>query len=161
MLNRGFVLAAVILFTFSAPTLAQEKYGDTRVYHTIKSEAVPIPDQEGHVLVLTETRGYDLQRHSNAVNRYVLDLVKGSGRAFGYGAVTETDGDVLYYTIEGKVTTAAGSTGKPSTTAEGTWTSTGGTGKWKDREARGTWKSAVVGPDTSLTEWEGTWQPKK
>src|SRR5262249_11823186 len=114
-----------------------------------------------HVLVVSETRGYDLQRGSNAVNRVVSDLVKGNGRTFGYGPLTETDGDLLYYSFEGKVTTVAGPTGKPSVTAHGTWTSTGGTGKWKDRDARGTWKNGVVGPDTALAEWEGTWQPNK
>ncbi len=161
MVNRGSVLAAVILLTFSAPAFAQEKFGDKRVYHVVKSEAIPIADQEGHVLVVAETRGYDLQRGSNAVNRVVSDLVKGNGRSFGYGTLTETDGDLLYYSFEGKVTTLTGSTGKPSTTAEGTWMSTGGTGKWKDRDARGTWKNAAVGPDTSLAEWEGTWRLKK
>jgi len=161
MVNRGPVLAAVLLLAFAVPTLAQEKFGDKRVYHTIKSEAIPIADKEGHVLVVSETRGYDLQRGSNAVNRVVGDLIKGNGRTFGYGTLTETDGDLLYYSFEGKVTTLTGSTGKPSTSAEGTWMSTGGTGKWKDREARGTWKNATVAPDTSLAEWEGTWQLKK
>jgi len=39
--------------------------------------------------------------------------------------------------------------------------STGGTGKWQQRDARGSFKNAVVGPGTSLAEWEGSWETKK
>jgi hypothetical protein len=161
MVNRVLTLTAALCVVLASSGLAQEKFGDKRVYHTIKSEAFPIPDKEGHVLVVAETQGYDLQAGRTAVNRVVSDLVKGNGRTFGYGTATETDGDLLYYSFEGKVMTAVNAGGKQATTAEGTWMLTGGTGKWKQRDARGTWKNAVVGPGTVLAEWEGAWEPKK
>jgi len=39
--------------------------------------------------------------------------VKGNGRVFGYGTLTEKDGDLLYYSFDGKVTTVANASGKP------------------------------------------------
>jgi hypothetical protein len=161
MVNRVCALTAAFCVLLSSFAVAQERFGDKRIYHTIKSEVFPIADKEGHVLVVSETRGYDLQRGSNAVNRVVVDLVKGSGRNFGYGTVTEKDGDLLHYSFEGKVSTVSDAAGKPATTAQGTWTSTGGTGKWKDREASGTWTNAAVDAHTSTAEWEGTWRTKK
>ena len=104
---------------------------------------------------------YDLQAGSTAINRVITDLVKGNGRVFGYGTLTEKDGDLLYYSFDGKVTTVANASGKPATSSQGTWMSTGGTGKWQQRDARGSFKNAVVGPGTSLAEWEGNWETRK
>jgi hypothetical protein len=161
MVNRICALTAALSLILSSFALAQERFGDKRIYHTIKSEAFPIADKEGHVLVVSETRGYDLQSGGNGVNRVVLDLVKGNGRSFGYGTLTEKDGDLLHYALEGKVSTVSDAAGKPATTAQGTWNSTGGTGKWKEREANGTWKNTAVDAQTSISEWEGTWRTKK
>jgi hypothetical protein len=161
MVKSALALTIALTLGLIAPAAAQEKFGDKRVYHTIKSEAMQIPDKEGHVLVVSETHGYDLKDGRTAVNRVVADLVKGNGRTFGYGTATEKDGDMLHYSFEGRVTTAADSGGKPATTSQGTWVITGGTGKWQQRDARGTFKSAVVGPGTSVSDWEGTWEAKK
>ena len=156
-----FVLALALTVGSMSAVMAQEKMGDKRVYHTIKSETFQIPDKEGHLLVTSETQGYDLQAGSTAINRVMADLVKGNGRVFGYGTLTEKDGDLLHYSFDGKVTTVAHASGKPATSSQGTWMSTGGTGKWQQRDARGSFKNAVVGPGTSLAEWEGSWDTKK
>lgn len=161
MVKRVLILTTALCLVLANAASAQEKMGDKRVYHAIKAETFPIPDQEGHVFVVAEAHGYDLQAGGTAVNRVMNDLVKGNGRVFGYGTLTEKDGDALYYSFEGKVITAVSSSGKPATSSEGTWMLTGGTGKWKQRDARGSFKSSVVGPGTSVSEWEGTWQPKK
>ena len=161
MAKRVLTLTAALCLMLAGSALAQERYGDRRIYHTTKSEAFPIPDKEGHVLVIAETQGYDLNAGRTAVNRVVSDLVKGNGRLFGYGTATETDGDQSHYSFEGKVTTAPDANGKPVTTAQGTWMLTGGTGKWKERDGRGTFKNTAVNSTTSVAEWEGTWEPKK
>jgi hypothetical protein len=155
------VLGLALTVGLMSPVMAQEKMGDKRVYHTIKAETFQIPDKEGHLLVAYEAHGYDLQAGSTAVNRGITDLVKGNGRTFGYGTLTEKDGDLLYFSFDGKVTTVANASGKPVTTSQGTWMSTGGTGKWQQRDARGSFKNAVVIPGTTLTEWEGSWETKK
>ena len=161
MVKPAVAVTIALALGVLSPAAAQEKFGDKRVYHTIKSDATQIPDKEGHVLVVSETHGYDLKDGRTAVNRVISDLVKGNGKTFGYGSVTEKDGDVLHYSFEGLVITAVDASGKSATTSQGTWVSTGGTGKWQQRDARGTYKNAVVGPGTSFAEWEGTWQPKK
>jgi hypothetical protein len=75
-----FVLALALTVGLMSPVLAQEKMGDKRVYHTIKSETFQIPDKEGHVLVVFETQGYDLQAGSTAVNRVIADLRHADGK---------------------------------------------------------------------------------
>ena len=157
---KPLALTLAIVLGLIAPAAAQEKIGDKRLYHVIKTEAFPIPDKEGHVLVVSEVHGYDLKDGRTAVNRVVTDAVKGNGRSFGYGTATEKDGDKLHYSFEGQVITVD-SSGTPATTGQGTWILIGGTGKWQQRTARGTYKSAVVGPGTSVSEWEGTWEPKR
>jgi len=161
MVKPALALTVALALGLIASAAAQEKFGDKRVYHVIKSEAFPIPDKEGHVLVVSEVHGYDLKDGRTAVNRVVGDLVKANGRTFGYGTATEKDGDMLHYSFEGQVVTATDSSGKPAATSQGTWLLVGGTGKWQQRSARGTFKGAGVGPGTSLAEWEGTWEPKK
>jgi hypothetical protein len=161
MVIRVLVLITALSLIQLTPAQAQEKFGDKRIYHVLKAEPYKIHDSEGHVLVVSETHGYDTQRGSTAINRFVSDLVKGNGRTFGYGAVTEPDGDVLYYSFDGKVTTSPGATGKPVTSVQGTWTGTGGTGKWAQRDAHGVYKNTVINPTTSVAEWEGTWEPKR
>jgi len=160
-MNGAFFAVALSCMILAAPVWAQEKFGDKRVYQTVKSEAFPIADADGHILAVSEVRGYDLQQGNTILNRVVTDVIKGNGKTFGYGTSTNPDGDLAYYSFEGKVSTRPGSDGKPVTTAEGTWVLTGGTGKWKDRDGRGVFKSRAVNAGGSVAEWEGTWQPKK
>jgi hypothetical protein len=158
---RVILFALVVTLSGVATGFAQEKFSDTRVYTVVKAETLPVGDAEGHVLVLTEMKGYDLQQKNVIVSRGVSDLVKGNGRTFGYGISTNPDGDVVHYSYEGQVTTRPGPDGKPLTVAEGKWTLTGGTGKWQNRSGRGVFKNTPRGQGISVAEWEGVWEPKK
>jgi hypothetical protein len=163
MVHRVLSLALVVTLsvTVVAAASAQEKFSDTRVFTVVKAETLPVGDVEGHVLVLTEMKGYDVQQNNVIVSRGVNDLVKGNGRTFGYGVSTNPDGDVVHYSYEGQVTTRPGPDGKPLTVAEGKWTLTGGTGKWQNRSGRGVFKNTSPGQGVSVAEWEGVWEPKK
>lgn len=80
----------------SAPAPAQEKFGDRRTIVTIRSEAVPLDDVEGHVLVLYKVKGLDRTVNRIAHDRGVADLVKGTGTSRGYGTAIDPDGDKIF-----------------------------------------------------------------
>lgn len=154
----GVLLAVAVT---DKPVSAQERIGDKRVYHAHKIETLRIDDVDGHELILTENHGYDVGLGNVSITRAVSDLVKGNGRTSGYATMTEPDGDRVFYTFQGQVTTRTGAAGKPVTTIDGTWVVTGGTGKWDHRVARGTFKDTVVAPMSTVSDWTGTWEPKK
>ena len=135
--------------------------GHTAIYTVVRAETLRLDDADNHVLVLSEMKGYDVQQGNVVVNRLVTDLVKGNGRTFGYGTSTNPDGDVAYYSFEGRVTTQPRADGKLVTVSEGTWVITGGTGKWQSRVGRGSFKHTAVSQGVSVAQWEGTWEPKK
>ena len=153
------VLLAVAMTGKSA--LAQEKFGDKRVYHAHKMEVLQIDDVAGHELILAENHGYDVALGNVTITRAISDVIKGNGRMSGYATMTEPDGDRVFYTFQGQVTTRPGGGGRPVTTIDGTWVVTGGTGKWDHRMARGTFKDTVVAPMSTVSDWTGTWEPKK
>jgi len=165
--ETGSVLAAAIgvllaVVMTAASGSAQERFGDQRVYHIHKMEVMWIDDVDGHELIFAEHHGYDVHLGNYTLARVVSDLIKGNGRMSGYATMTEPNGDRAYYTLQGEVTTRPGPAGKPVTTIDGTWTVTGGTGNWDHRVARGTFKDTVVVPmSTVVSDWTGTWEPKK
>jgi hypothetical protein len=164
--ESGSVLAAAIgvllaVVMTAAPGSAQERFGDKRVYHAHRTEILRIDDVEGHELIVAENHGYDVALGNVTITRAVSDLVKGNGRTSGYATMTEPDGDRVFYTFEGQVTTRLSGAGRPLTTIDGTWVVTGGTGKWDHRVARGTFKDTVVAPMSTVSDWTGTWEPRK
>jgi hypothetical protein len=159
---RTLVVLGLALALAATSSEAQEKgkIGDKGVEMILKQEIVKLEDVEGHVLVMYESKRYDLNGGSIAMINGVNDVIKGNGVTRGYFRFTEADGDMLLGKYEGKVTTAA-SGGKPVTISEGTWSGTRGTGKWQNREATGTFKNQAVGDGVVVGNWEGTWEAKR
>lgn len=67
MVKGVLALTVALAFSLTSAASAQEKFGDKRVYHTLKSDVFSIPDKEGHVLVVSETHGYDLNDGRTAI----------------------------------------------------------------------------------------------
>lgn len=153
------VIGAIVALTGTS-AIAQEKFGDTRVNVTVKSEIIRLDDVEGHVITIFESKGYDLRRGTHVINRGTSDVVKGNGSHRGYTKTFYPDGNVNFGQWEGKVTTAVVD-GKPVTTFAGTWTLIKGGGEWANREASGTYRGKGIGEGISLTEWEGEWRLKR
>jgi hypothetical protein len=161
MVIRALTLAVGMIVAVTGHSLAQETMGDKRVNTATKVEVVRVDDVEGHVLLLIESKGYDLGSGNVVINKAVADLVKGNGRHWGYVKTLYKDGDISHSRFEGEVMTRPGSDGKPQTRAEGTWSMISGTGKWENRTARGTYKSTNVAEGMNFVEWEGAWESKR
>ena len=95
MVKAALALIVALVFGLASPAAAQEKIGDKRVYHTLKSEVLAIPDKEGHVLVVSETHGYDINDGRTVVNRVIVDLVKGNGELERYQRDRRDNGEVF------------------------------------------------------------------
>jgi hypothetical protein len=91
------LLSVAIVFAVAAPAVSQEKVGDKRVTVVTKLETITLPDVDGHVLNIAEAKGYDLTDRNVVVIQSVADLIKGNGRAFGYGKGTTPAGDVFLF----------------------------------------------------------------
>jgi len=146
-----------LIFAFGVMTsVAQEKVKlkDKRYWFTIKTEVMKIDDTEGHIILISETKGVDVGTGGISISRSFSDLVKGNGTHQSYSTTMSPDG-VTFNKAEGKVTTALSPAGKPITTMEGTWSTIKGTGKWEGFQGGGTWKLKVIGEGISVMDWEG------
>ncbi len=122
---------------------------------TIKTEVMKIDDTEGHIIMITESKGVDVNLGTVAVSRSIWDLVKGNGTVQGYTTNTDTDGHINYSKQQGKVTTTLSPAGKPIMTVEGTFSLIKGTGKWEGFQGGGPWKLKTIGEGISVMDWQG------
>jgi hypothetical protein len=120
----------------------------------VKRDVQPIPDQEGHVLILSESKG-KASNPGGPVDGYdfsireALDLRQGSGSQRGY-VIYSKGSDVWVSAIEGKVTTTM-KNGQPNTTVKGDWTLAAPAGK----QGKGTYSGYFTSPDKFHVDWTG------
>jgi hypothetical protein len=124
----------------------------------VKRDIQPIPDQEGHVLVLSESNGTatnpggDVDGSSFSI-REALDLKQGSGSQRGY-VIFSKGSDQRVVAIEGAVTTTM-KNGQPNTTVKGEWTIVGGQGALAAKQGKGTYSGYFTSPDKFHVDWTG------
>jgi hypothetical protein len=125
----------------------------------VKRDMQPIPDQEGHVLMLTESTGTTVNPGGpidgfKVTVKEILDLRQSSGPKQGY--VMNTKGsDQLVVQIDGDVTTSM-KDGKPNTTFKGKYVFVSGTGALAGAEGEGTYSGYFTAEDKYHVDWEGT-----
>lgn len=131
----------------------------------VKREALPVPDQEGHVLLQTESSGTSsnpgglIDGFATTVYE-IADLRKGNGLHQGYVIYKEgSDQQVVKW--EGTVTTTM-KDGKPNTSMKGKYVLVGGTGALAGIEGEGTYAGYFTAEDKYHIDWEGLRsQPKE
>ena len=144
-------------------TLAQEKTkiaGKRYGVHT-KREVINLDDIEGHMLILSESKGVEVGTGAQFVSSTFGDYVKGNGPHWGYSKTIDPDGDVTFATARMKTTTTLSPEGKPITTFEGTFSFTKGTGKWENVQGGGTLKGKIIGQGIYMYDYEGEYSIKK
>ncbi|MEW5817444.1 MAG: hypothetical protein AB1798_18865, partial [Spirochaetota bacterium] len=89
-----FIIAALII-SFGMNSIAQDKIKikDKRYWVTTKREIVKLDDAEGHILMLTESKGADVNSGITAIGRSFYDLTKGIGTLIGYTTNHYPNGD--------------------------------------------------------------------
>lgn len=124
-------------------------------------QALPIGDAEGHVLMLMEATGTDVNTSGTAYLdgfsfsiREIDDLRQGNGPHQGY--VTFTNGaDQQVVRIEGMITTTLNEEGEPSTTMKGEWVIIKGSGRYEGIKGDGTYAGYFTAEDKYHVDWEG------
>jgi len=165
-MSRYKIIALMALFVFAlgiafiGDALAGEKFKIRTVFHSIKSEQIAVPGEEGHVVGVGEVKGIASVLEGNAlapgkfchyVNSFDMNTKTGVGSSRVYGDTTDADGDIYYWLSEGKFVEGKYWKGK--------MTIVGGTGKYQGLQGKGTYTSHSVAPGQSYSdgEWEWEW----
>ncbi|MBM3299883.1 MAG: hypothetical protein FJY85_08005 [Deltaproteobacteria bacterium] len=157
-------IAVIALFMGVAvvgDALAGEKVKFRAAFYRVKVEAVPVGDEEGHLVVVVEDKGIATnlegkkfldgwalrQMGLSDANRNV-----GTWSSQGYTEFTDPDGDKIYVAWQGKRL-------QKDLPGEGTVRLIKGTGKWQGIQGTGKWRSYYPATDRlySDVEWDVEW----
>jgi hypothetical protein len=164
--NAFVILSALAAIAFAPAAALAGKIKDAgRIDATyVKRDAQPIPDREGHVLLLTESSGPSLNPGGlvdgfSATIREIADLRQGTGMHQGY-VIYSKGADQQVVRFEGMVTTTM-KDGKPSTTVKGTYSIVGGSGALAGIEGKGSYSGYFTAEDKFHIDWEGSRSAQK
>ena len=125
-----------------------------------KRDVQPIPDQDGHVLTLTDAIGSSKNTAGTGYldgfsfdAREIMDLKQGNGSSHGY-AIFSNAGDQQIVKIDSVVTTIM-KDGQPSTTMKGKWSIVKATGHLDGTRGDGTFTGYFTAKDKFHVDWEG------
>ena len=123
-----------------------------------KRDAQPVPDQDGHLLILSESKG-KATNPAGSVDGFdfriaeMLDLHQGSGSQRGY-VIFSKGSDQRVVAIEGYVTTTM-KNGQPNTSVTGNWTIVSGKGTLAGQKGKGTYSGYYTSPEKFHVDWTG------
>ena len=162
---RVMAFIAVIALFVGVAVVGDASAGEKVKFRTsiyrVKVEAVPVGDEEGHVVVVYEDKGIA----TNLEGKKFLDgwafrqaglsdanRNAGAWSAQGYGEFTDPDGDKIYVAYEGKKL-------QKDLPGEGTVRLIKGTGKWQGIQGKGEWRAYYPANDRSYSdvEWDVEW----
>ena len=144
-----------------SPVRAPSKIAGTVALKYAEQHPLPVPDANGHVLLLGRVQGVnrstgptEYMDRANVTSLEFADLVQGNGPHEGY--ITMNQGaDSSTSQWSGKVTTTLSPDKTPITSFAGTWTKVKGTGRYERATGRGTYKGHFTSPTEYTIEWSG------
>lgn len=155
------VLLAVALAGLVSTSALADKIKDAGSMDVVyaNKDAQPIPDQENHVLLLTESNGTSVNPGGlvdgfSVSIRELADLRQGSGSHQGY-VIYQKDSDQEVVKFDGLVTTTM-KNGQPNTTFKGTYVIVNGVGPLAGIEGEGTYAGYFTTADKYHVDWQGT-----
>jgi hypothetical protein len=124
-----------------------------------KRDIQPIPDQDSHVLMLTEASGNAASPGGpldgfSVTERQTADLRQGSGPQQGY-VIFSKGPDQLIVKFEGNVTTML-KEGQPKTTMKGKYAIVSATGTLAGTQGEGNYSGHFTAEDKYRLDWDGT-----
>jgi hypothetical protein len=159
--NLLVVLSAVAGFGFAPTSALAESVKDVGGYDATytKRDSQPIPDQDGHVLILTDASGIadspgGLVDGFSVTERQIADLRQGNGPQQGY-VMFSKGSDQLIVQFEGNVTTTL-KDGKPNTTMKGKYVFVSATGALAGMQGEGSYSGHFTAEDKCHIDWTGT-----
>jgi hypothetical protein len=159
--NMLVTLSAVAAIGFAPTNALAESVKDTGGYDATytKRDIQPIPDQDGHVLMLSEATGTAANPGGpldgfSVTDRGTADLRQGNGSQQGY-VIFSKGSDQLIVKFEGNVTTTL-KDGPPKTTMKGKYAIVSATGALAATQGEGSYSGYFTAEDKYRIDWEGT-----
>ena len=162
---KHLLTASAIASVFIAlPALAQDDYSGTFKASYVKQEAMPIKDNQGHVMVLSNSQATNKSTgkaeyfdDGQVEVKDVIDIVNGNGTHSGYITFSSKNGERTVSRLTGKVVTVMAPDGKtPLTTVEGNFEQVFGTNLYGTLKPVGVYKTRMLSPTEYETEWKVT-----
>jgi hypothetical protein len=153
-------LVAGLLLGGSSSSAPSKIAGTFQVKYA-EQHPLPVPDAEGHALVLGRAQG--VNRSTGATNYMdrgkvtnfeFADLIQGNGPQHGYISMSQ-GADTMISKWSGKVTTVLSPDKTPITTMQGTWAKAKGTGRYADASGKGTYKGHFTSQTEYTVDWSG------
>ena len=157
LISLGLILVFGVMTSVSQETVKLK--GKIYLFAT-KSETMKIDDTEGHVFLMTESKGVDVGSGMVIHIKQFLDLVKGNGPIQGYSTNYYPDGSKMFFKGQGKLTTSLSPEGRPIMTTEATRSVIKGTGKWEGFQGSETLKYKAIAEGIGVMDWEGEYTKK-
>ena len=157
------VLSALALLGLASTTALAEKVKESGSFDAsyVKHDVQPIPDQDGHMLTLSDAQGVSKNTGGtgyldgfSANVRDFADLTQGTGPQQGY-VIYAKGSDQQVVKIDGMVTTAM-KDGQPNTTFKGKWSVVSTKGALAGIKGEGTYSGYFTAEDKYHVDWEGT-----
>jgi hypothetical protein len=142
----GLVFVVFFGLAFLGTQAKAETVKFTVTSYLTKVEAIPVPDAEGHVLILAERRGVAVFEDESAAayhTRAICDLTKGHGPCDGYTDLSYPDGSKTIVNYE---CTFQVPEGKKLSTFEGKGVYIKGTGRFEGIEGTVSFNGYYVTP---------------
>lgn len=164
--NIFLIVSTMAAIGLTSPSAFADKIKDSGSFDAtlVKRDMQPIPDQDGHALMLSDAAGTStnpgglLDGFPVSV-RDIVDLRQGTGPQQGY-VIYSRGADQEVVKIDGMVTTTM-KKGQPNTTFKGNWVIVSGTGALAGIEGAGTYSGYFSAADKYHVDWEGARsQPK-
>lgn len=164
-----FVCLALSVTLAAATATAQEK---TEVSGTMSAsytqqDTIAVGDQAGHLLTLvmsegtnTETSKAGFMVGATIRNMSQSDVVNGNGSQQGYLSLMK-DGEMVFASWKGKLTTTMVEGKPPVTSFGGTFTYTMGTGKYENIKGGGSYEGKFTSETEYKVDWKGEYTIEK
>src|SRR5262245_10478884 len=159
--NLLVVLSVVACIGFAPTSALAESVKDVGGYDATynKRDLQPIPDHDGHILMLTEASGTAASPGGfldgfSMTERQTADLRQGNGPQQGY-VIFSKGPDQLIVKFEGNVTTIL-KDGQPKTTMKGSYAIVSATGTLAGTKGEGGYSGYFTAEDKYHIDWDGT-----
>lgn len=137
------------------------KVSGTAEFTYARRETVDVPGQEGHVLIVGESRGRNRNtgteeffNDAEAVTVELTDLRQPGGTQQGYISMSQGKDSALAK-WQGIATVKAGAAQQPQISFRGTWEYIHGTGRYAGIQGDGTYEGEFVDEERYVVTWEG------
>jgi hypothetical protein len=163
------VIFWLILTLGMATAAAQQKYqiAGEATHAIIDQQMSKLDDVLGHTLFLSNTEGVsfstsetEFMNGARVISVIISDSERFNSSFQGYSRYAKKS-DIVYFKMEGNITTSLSEEGNPLTTFDAKFSLVKGTGQYENIHGSGTYKGRYISGYIFTLEWEGEYWIEK